>query len=304
MKQKNRYVALKKFKFLDGITNDGLISQLIIYYGDAINIVKEASMTSNLNILEGMHVLSDLILTIARIDINLKRKNRVWWSGKVNANKANLYSNQFSFISGLYALTDKDSDRTDISIGIELLQETIETIAFSFNVDISKLIEDLINTYGTAQEVIEQEYAPKGLYTMSLSTDSKGKYSGIELNNKNFNTGVINMDFFKASIFAVASNKEFGIKISVPLKKYIDDLDKFYIVKFYNHDDIDDDNFYTLKSEGNSNRLFRGEEDITDKISVNRKGVTLIPFVNYSMVLVTPEMEKLDDLLDYYNKYK
>ena len=291
MRKKNKYIALKKHNFLDNITNDGLIAQAIIYYGDAINTIREASTSA------------DLILTVARLDVNHKRKTRAWWTGTIDKEAANLATNQLSFIEGLHYLSDPNT-KLEIEMGINKLQEVVEVLCYSFSLNLPKLMEDLLNTHAVTEDLILGEFAPKGMFVMELATDTDGNYDGIKLGKEQFNTGVINMDFFKASMYAINEDKDFGVKISEQLKTYIDNLDIYLMIKFFNNGDPNDNAFYTLKTEGTINRLFRGEEDVTEKIMIERNGVALIPFTDYSMVLVTPEMESLDDLLDYYNKYK
>lgn len=304
MRKKNKYITLKKHNFLDNVTEEGLISQAIIYYGDAINSIREATMSGEINDSEAVAVVTDLILTVARIDINNKRKGRAWWNGEINKDSANLATNQLTFIKGIHYLSDPESTKLEIEMGIHYLQEMIEVLAYSFSLKLPNLIQDLIMTYDVTQGLIESEFAPKGMFVMDLAIDKDGNYGGIKLDKTKFNTGVINMDFFRASMHAIQTDKNFGVKISENLKSYIDNLDTFLMIKFFNNEDPEDNSFYTLKTEGTVNRLFKGDEDITEKVMIKRDGVALIPFTEYSMVLVTPDMETLDDLLDHYNKYK
>jgi hypothetical protein len=301
MKSKNKYIQLKKYEYLQHLTDDGLISQIIVYYGDAINMIREATVMGNFNFKESLGVVSDLILCTARLDIALKRKRRAWWSGEVTEESSNLHINQFLFISGLYKILDADSDKETLNDAMHNLQRSVEMMAFAFGIDIIKLLDDLVLTQNSAEKLIEEEYSPEGIFTMDLVTD-KNKYSGIKLDDKTFKSGVLVMDFFEASIHAVKVNRKYGVKISDTLKEFIDEeSDDFYTIKFYNHQDDSDNTFYTLVTEGNTNKLFKGDEDVTESVSIERKGITIIPFVDYSMVLATPDMQTLDDLLDYYN---
>lgn len=304
MKKTNKYIALKKHDFLDNITDEGLISQAIIYYGDAINMIREATTTGDLSRQAAVAIVTDLILTVSRLDINYKRKSRKWWDGSINKDTANLATNQLTFIEGIHYISNPESTKLEIEIGIQKLQEMVEVLAYSFSLNLSKLIEDLVNTHMVAGDLILTEFAPKGMFIMDLAQNKKGEYNGIKIEGTRFNTGVINMDFFKASMHAINTDKDFGVKISENLKDHIDSLNDFLMIKFFNNGDPNDNAFYTLKTEGTINRLFRGEEDVTEKIMIEREGVALIPFTEYSMVLATPDMESLDDLLDYYNKHK
>jgi hypothetical protein len=302
MKNKNKFVQLKKSNFLENLTVEVLISQLIITYGDSIHIIKEATATGKVDIPETVSVMKDMALLVARLDIVLKRKNRTWWIGELDESNINLSYTQLIFISGLYLVSNPSSSKEELNQGINLIQRSIENIAYSFNLDMFEILKELSNIQTTTLKT-EDDYAPEGMFEMSL-VSYFDTYEGIKLEEKVFNTGVVLMDFFQASTHAINLNKKFGVNVSDELKNYIDNMDESFSIKFFNHGDVEDTSFYMLKTINGENRLFRGDEDITNSVSEEFEDATIIPFMDYSMVLVSDYMQSLDDLLDYYNIHK